>query len=364
MNEKKFMIATIVAIFVALAFVIAMQGPVIVPVAEKTSIIIDGPDSFEVGEKIKYTATLTGVICIGDIAQALEWEVSRGGQIMSSDGDSVVVSACSPTEFTVYATFGGITTSKVVKVYPRASIGIEMDPWIHPNNWYFTGIDTVGVGNVNLRLYKVLETGRKVEVDSSRIWESYSHEEIIFYECGNYLLVAEARALSGDNRLIQEEQLVTVTPYVQRGFHKFSWDNEDIVQLTPADKVAIKTFIEEEIGIEFTFESEKVKKVNSFSEGLIFYKDNSRDDTILYQKDVKIISGDIQEMSFIQIKDKTQRYWYIYWNDCVVSVSRNSAISGFSYSGGGSSSSSSSGSSSGGNSPSPGIGGGSPSPSI
>jgi hypothetical protein len=215
------------------------------------------------------------------------------------------------------------------------------------------------VHDVNLRLYRVLETGRTVEIESPNIWESYSSEEIIFYECGNYLLVAETKALSGDGRVIKAEQFITVTPYVQRGYHEFSWENEDLVQLTPSDEIAINTFLKEEIEIDFILTSEKVKNVNSFGEGYLFYKDSTRSDTILYQKDAKITSGESREMYFIQVKDASQRYWYIYWDDCVVSVSRNAAVN---Y--GGSGSSSLGGVTGGGQSPSPSIGGESPSPSI
>jgi len=363
MKEKTFMVAVIVAIFLALAFVIFIQGPVVVPVVENPVIAIDGPNSFEVGDKVEYRATLTGVICIGDVTQALEWQISRGGQIMSSSGDNVIVSAWTPGEFTLYATFGGITTSKVVRVYPKASVNLEMDSWIHPNNWYFTGVFSVGTSDVELSLYRVLETGRTVEVNPS-IWESYSSEEIIFYECGNYLLVASSKALSGERRVIKAEQFITVTPYVQRGYHQFSWDNENLVQLMPSDKVAVGIFLKEEIGIDFSFESEKIKKASSFSEGYLFYKDSTRSDTILYQKDARIVSDQSREMSFIQIKDETQRYWYVYWDDCVVSVSRNSAVN-YGGSGGGSSSyGTGTSSSTSGPSSSPSIGGGSPSPSI
>ncbi|MFA5754912.1 MAG: hypothetical protein WC909_00925 [Candidatus Paceibacterota bacterium] len=359
MKEKTFMVAVIVAIFLALGFVIAIQGPVIVPVTENPAIAINGPTSFEVGEKVEYRATLTGVICIGDITQALEWQISRGGQIMSSNGDNVIVSAWTPGEFTLYANFGGITTSKVIRAYPKASVSLEMDPWVHPNNWYFTGVSSVGVQDVNIHLYRVLETGRTVEVNPS-IWESYSSEEIIFYECGNYLLVAETKALSGNGRVIKAEQFITVTPYVQRGYHQFSWD-ENLVQLMPSDKVAVGIFLKEEIGIDFSFESEKIKKASSFSEGYLFYKDSTRSDTILYQKDARIVSGQSREMSFIQIKDETQRYWYVYWDDCVVSISRNTAVN---YGGSGGGSSYGTSSTSGGASSSPSIGGESPSPSI
>ena len=129
----------------------------------------------------------------------------------------------------------------------------------------------------------------------------------------------------------------------------------------PSDKVAVGIFLKEEIGIDFSFESEKIKKASSFSEGYLFYKDSTRSDTILYQKDARIVSGQSREMSFIQIKDETQRYWYVYWDDCVVSISRNTAVN---YGGSGGGSSYGTSSTSGGASSSPSIGGESPSPSI
>jgi hypothetical protein len=198
-----------------------------------------------------------------------------------------------------------------------------------------------------------------VEVSPS-IWESYGSSEIVIHENGNYVLVVEGKALS-DGRVVREEKDLTVTPYVQRDYHQFSWDNENLVQLTPADKVAIQLFLEEELGVpEVDLLSEgKLRDVNRIASDYVFYKDSSRGDTLLYQTGVKSEGTTTRHVLQSSIKGSDARYVYICWDDFIVSA--NIGNPGVNPSGGGDGGSSGSpgggGSSEEGPSPSPPIGG-------
>ncbi len=337
-----------------------------VPTEEKrpTTLTIQGPDSIEVGECINYALILDGRVCINNLEeQIVEWSVSRNGQLMNVGQATVTIMSHSAGEVILYAEFSGMTAQKVVQVYPRAEVSLDMETWIHPGQWYTTGVKSVGVSNVSLSLYRELETGRQVEV-SPNIWENFGSEEIVIHENGNYLLIAESRALS-DGRTIRDERSLTVTPYVQRGYHAFSWDNENLVQLTPADKMAIRLFLEQELGVSPELLSEgRLRDANRVSSEYVFYKDSSRKDTLLYQVGVASQGSTIRKTYQSSIKGVDGRYVYVCWDDFIVTA--NIGNPGVSFvdvdpSGGGDGGSSGSpgggGSSEEGPSPSPPIGG-------
>jgi hypothetical protein len=365
----------IIMVGVALVFVVATLGVLWLlslsapaPFEEKiTSLTIDGPDSIEVGESVSYEAILDGEVCLVGFPE-VTWEI-RGGQIISNNGSSVTLMTHQPGEMTLMVKFSGMTAQKVIQVHPRAEVSLDMETWIHPGQWYSTGVSFSGTTNPSLILYRLLETGRMVEVSPS-IWESYGSSEIVIHENGNYVLVVEGKALS-DGRVVREEKDLTVTPYVQRDYHQFSWDNENLVQLTPADKVAIQLFLEEELGVpEVDLLSEgKLRDVNRIASDYVFYKDSSRGDTLLYQTGVKSEGTTTRHVLQSSIKGSDARYVYICWDDFIVSA--NIGNPGVSFvdptSGGGDSGSSGGGSSlpppiGGGPSPSPPIGGEGPSP--
>lgn len=365
----------IIMVGVALVFVVANLGVLWLlslsapaPFEEKiTSLTIDGPDSIEVGESVSYEAILDGEVCLVGFPE-VTWEI-RGGQIISNNGSSVTLMTHQPGEMTLMVKFSGMTAQKVIQVHPRAEVSLDMETWIHPGQWYSTGVSFSGTTNPSLILYRLLETGRMVEVSPS-IWESYGFEEIVVHECGNYLLVAEAFALS-DGRVVRDEKSLTATPYIQRGYHNFSWDNENIVQLTPADKVAIRLFLGEELGVPAVdlLSEGKLREINRIDSDYVFYKDSSRRDTLLYQTGVKSEGAMAKRIWQSSIKGRDARYVYISWDDFIVTA--NIGNPGVSFvdptSGGGDSGSSGGGSSlpppiEGGPSPSPPIGGEGPSP--
>jgi len=336
-----------------------------VPTEEKrpTTLRIQGPDSVEVGEEAFYKAILDGEICFVGLPEII-WEVK--GQIISN-GSSVTLMTHQPGEITLVVKFSGMTAQKVVQVYPRAEVSLDMETWIHPGQWYTTGVKSAGVSNVSLSLYRELETGRRVEVHNWD-WENFGSEEIVIHENGNYLLIAESNALS-DGRIVRDERSLTVTPYIQRGYHAFSWDNENLVQLTPADKMAIRFFLDQELGVSPELLSEgRIRDANRVSSEYVFYKDSSRRDTLLYQVGVASQGSTIRKTYQSSIKGVDGRYVYVCWDDFIVTA--NIGSPGVSFvdvdpSGGGDSGSSGGGSSGGGPSLPPPIGGGpSPSPPI
>lgn len=359
-------VVVIIISTIGVLWLLSLSAPA--PFEEKiTSLAIDGPDSIEVGESVSYEAILDGEVCLVGFPE-VTWEI-RGGQIISNNGSSVTLMTHQPGEMTLMVKFSGMTAQKVVQVYPRAEVSLDMETWIHPGQWYITGVKSVGVSDVSLSLYRELETGRRVEVSPS-IWESYGFEEIVVHECGNYLLVAEAFALS-DGRVVRDEKSLTATPYIQRGYHNFSWDNENIVQLTPADKVAIRLFLGEELGVPAVdlLSEGKLREINRIDSDYVFYKDSSRRDTLLYQTGVKSEGAMAKRIWQSSIKGRDARYVYISWDDFIVTA--NIGNPGVSFvdptSGGGDSGSSGGGSSlpppiGGGPSPSPPIGGEGPSP--
>ena len=337
------------------------------PVEKVTTLVIDGPESIEIGEKVPYRAFLDGEVCFAGFPE-VTWE-TKGGQIISNNGSSVTLITHQPGEITLVVKFSGMTAQKVIQVHPRAEVSLDMETWIHPSQWYITGVDSVGVSDVSLSLYRELETGRRVNVPSST-WESFGSEEIVVHECGNYLLVAESNALS-DGRVVRDEKSLTVTPYVQRGYHNFSWDNENLVQLTPADRMAIRLFLDRELGVEVNLLPEgRIRDANRIDSDYVFYKDSSRGDTLLYQIGVASQGSTIRKMYQSSAKGIDGRYIYVCWDDFIVSA--NIGNPGIRFvdvdpSGGGDSGSSGGGSSlpppiGGGPSPSPPIGGEGPSP--
>lgn len=327
-----------------------------------TTLIIQGPDAIEVGERVSYSLRMDGSLCYTGFP-VIHWS-SEGGQIMSQDGAEVIVIAYQPGEIVLTADFSGMTTRKAVQVYPKAYVSINMDKaWIH-NEWYSTGLEFNGTTKPVLSLYRVLETNRTVEV-STTIWERFSFEEIVIHEYGNYLLVAESSALS-DGRVVKAEKSLTVTPHVQRSYHVFSWDNENLIQLRPSDRMAIRNFLEENLKISVDLSpGGRLREVNRISTDYVFYKDSSREDTIIYQTGVSSQEHTIRKFWQASVKGLDGRYVYISWDDFIVSANTGnpgtSMVSSYRDSGSGSSGGGSSG---GGPSPSPSIGGPSPSPSI
>ena len=364
MRDKAIVGIAVITIVVITAIVVAwLIGLTPVQIEEKpTTLTIQGPDSIEVGEKVPYRALLDGEVCLVGFPE-VTWEIGREGQIMSQDGPSIEIMAYQPGTINLKAFFSGMKAEKVVQVYPRAKVSLDMKTWIHPGQWYTTGIKSSGTSDVSLTLYRVLETGRRVEVSPS-IWESFEAEEITIHENGNYLLIAESRALS-DSRAVREEKSLTVTPYVQRGYHAFSWDNENLVQLTPADRMAIRFFLEQELGVSpELLPGGKLRDANRIDSDYVFYKDSSRGDTLLYQTGVVSFGATLRKTWQSSVRGPDGRYVYICWDDFIVTANTGSpgasliSFARDSYSSGGASSG-------GGPSPSPPIGGGpSPSPSI
>jgi hypothetical protein len=316
-REKMIFALAVITVIVIAAIVVGWLLSLSVPVQTETTLSIEGPDAIEVGERVPYALTLDGSLCYAGFPQ-VDWS-SEGGQIMSQDGAEIILMAHQPGRVVLTAAFSGLTTEKVIQVYPKASIALDMEAWIHPGQWYATGIDSSGTTEASLALYRVLETGRRVSVSPGN-WESYSYEEIVIRENGNYVLVAESETLSDGRRIIAEKSL-TVTPYVQRGYHAFSWDNENLVQLTPADKMAIRFFLEQELGVDVDLLLEgRLREVNRISTDYIFYKDSSRGDTILYQTEVAAQGYTVREVWQTSVKGIDGRYAYVNWDDFVVSA--------------------------------------------
>ena len=359
----------IIMVGVALVFVAGTFGVLwllnLAPVQTEdkpTTLIIHGPDRIEVEEQTNYALTLDGRVCINNLEeQIVEWSISRNGQLMNVGQTTVTIMSHSAGEVILYAEFSGITAQKVVQVYPRAEVSLDMETWIHPGQWYTTGVDSVGVSDVSLSLYRELETGRRVGVPSS-IWESYGSSEVVIHENGNYVLVIEGKALS-DRRVVREEKDLTVTPYVQRGYHQFSWDAENLVELTPADKMAIRFFLDQELGVETDFSSEgKFRDANRISSDYVFYKDSSRKDILLFQTGIRSEGTTTRHVLQSSIKGRDARYVYISWDDFIVTANIGSPGVSFVDPSSGDSGSSGGGSSGGGSSPLPPIGGEGPSP--
>jgi len=356
MKDKTIIIvAAIVVVIITMISVgwLFSLSPVVQTTEQPTALIIHGPDAIEVGEKVNYALTLDGRVCINNLEdQVVEWSISRNGQLMNVGQTTVTVMSHSAGEFVLRAEFSGMTTQKEIQVHPRASLSFNMDTWIH-REWEFTGIVFSGTAEPSLKLYKVLETGRRVDV-SSGTWETYGFSELIIREYGNYLLIAESRALS-DGRLVSAEKALTVTPYVQRGYHQFDWDREDLVQLTKADKMAVINFLNSKEIETSLLPQGSLRTVNRIDSDYVFYKDSSRGDTILYQTDVMSQGVTNRKVWQSSIKGADSRPWYICWDDFIITANRNDPGLKLSYRDSGSSSSGGSGG--GGPMPSPPIGG-------
>ncbi|MFA7170211.1 MAG: hypothetical protein WC178_05180 [Candidatus Paceibacterota bacterium] len=289
------------------------------------------------------------------VGKYLKWDVvSLGGEAKIGEGNQLLF--LRPGKVVLRASFLDKFQEREIMIFPTPKMGISLNSsWIHPGQWYLSEVEQKGVTLASLDLYKVLETGRRVSV-SSESWEKFQEQEIVVYECGNYLLVAKAYAKS-DGRVITAEKAVTVTPYVQRGLHHLSWENEDLVQLTPYDWVSIGNFIREDLRVNLSSSefspTGRLVRVNRISSEYLFYKDSTRDDTLLYQEKVSF-SGETREMFFFQTKGSDGRYYYICWNDFFVSVNRGSPGASLYVSGGDSSGNGGNGGSSG-PSPSPPI---------
>jgi len=362
MRDKAIIIVAAVAVIVIAAFgAIWLSGLSVAsvqPIEQTTTLVIEGPDAIEVGERVSYSLIIEGELCYAAEFPVINW-TSEGGQKLSQEGAEVIVVAHQPGKVVLTATLSGMTTEKVVQVHPRANINLEMKTWIHPE-WYTTGVISIGVSEPSLSLYRVLDTGRRVEV-STTIWESFSFKEIVIHEYGNYILVVEGKALS-DGRVVKAEKELTVTPYVQRGYHQFSWDNENLVQLTPSDRVAVESFLKEELDINLVLLPEgKLKDANRINNAdYVFYKDSSRNDVVIYQTVVSSRSDMVRKMWKTSVKGSDGRYSYLNFDDFIIAVKMGNSATSFisTYNDNGGSSSGG-----GGPSPSPSIGGGGPSPS-
>lgn len=364
MKDKIFIgIASITAIVIFALIVVWLLSLSAVQIEEQkpTTLIIEGLDAIEVGGRTSYALTMEGVLCYAGFPQ-VDWKIDQG-QIMNQDGPEVTLMAHQPGKIVLTATFSGMTTQKEIQVHPRASVAMDMKTWIHPGEWYKTGISSSGTTEASLALYRVLETGREIPAPPGS-WENYGNEEIVIHNNGNYLLVAESSALSNGQRVIVNKSL-TVTPYVQRSYHAFSWDMENLVQLTPADHLAIRFFLEQELGIEVNlFPGGRLRDANRVSTDYVFYKDSSRKDTIIYQTGVEAQGQNVKKVWQSSVKGLDGRYVYISWDDFIITANRNDPGLKMSYRDSGSGSSGGGSSGGGGPSPSPSIGGPSPSPSI
>lgn len=323
-----------------------------------TTLIIQGPDAIEVGERVSYSLRMDGSLCYTGFP-VIHWTFERG-QIISEEGAEVIVIVHQLGEIVLTANFSGTTTEKVVQVHPRADISINMEKaWIH-NEWYPTGLEFNGTTEPVLSLQRVLETGRTVDVDS-KTWEKYQSKEIIIHEYGNYNLIAKGRALS-DGRVVKVEKKITVTPHVEKGYHQFNWDNENLIQLRPSDRMAIRNFLEEnmEISVDLLPDG-RLKDANRINNAdYVFYKDSSRNDVVCYQTVVSSKGDMVRKMWQKQVKGADGRYNYLNFDDFIVAVKMGSSATSFISTYNDSGGSSSGG---GGPSPSPSIGGGGPSPS-
>ncbi len=356
MIKKGLMVITVILLAVVIGGILVSECNTSEGVVtEKAVLYIKGPDSIEVGQSANYTLSFEGTLCYTGFPEII-WK-SKEGQIVSQDGNKINFVAQQLGEAELIAEFGGMTTQKRVQVCPKASISLDMETWIHPGQWYSTGVEFSGVVEPEVQLYELLETGRRANV-SPDIWESYGSEEVMIRENGNYLLVVEGKKLS-DGRKVTAEKALTVTPYIQRSYHQFDWNNENLIQLTPADKVAIQFFLEEELGIEVDLLSEgRPRDANRVSSDYVFYKDSSRKDVLLYQKDVSTRGDTVREMYQASFKSTDGRYWYVSWDDFFVLVKMGTPPTSFVSEGSDSSSSGDDGTTS----PSSPPGGGGPSP--
>lgn len=327
MIKKGLMVITVILLAVVIGGILVSECNTSEGVVtEKAVLYIKGPDSIEVGQSANYTLSFEGTLCYTGFPEII-WK-SKEGQIVSQDGNKINFVAQQLGEAELIAEFGGMTTQKRVQVCPKASISLDMETWIHPGQWYSTGVEFSGVEEPELQLYKILETGRRVAV-SSAIWESYGAEEIVIHESGNYVLVAEGFALS-DGRSVVAEKVLAVTPYIQRGYCQFSWDDENLVQLTPADKVAIQFFLEEELGVKVDFSEGHLRDINRvFSSDFVFYKDNTRKDTIIYQDVFSQETFSTRKMWQTSAKAEDQRYYYLNWDDFFVLVKMGTPAASF-----------------------------------
>jgi hypothetical protein len=151
----------------------------------------------------------------------------------------------------------------------------------------------------------------------------------------------------------------------QRGYHQFLWSAEDLVELTPDDRQAIRSFLKQEFEIEVNFSSTKgkLRGVNRIDSDYVFYSnsDSSKRGIVWSQKDVRAESETIRFFAQTQIKGSDGRYVFVNWDDFIVTVNiNNPGVSFIDVSGGDGGSSGSpggGGSSEEGPSPSPPIGG-------
>lgn len=365
---KGFIVVASTATLILALVIFSGQAPEVAKVAkveQKTTFSIHGPDAVELGELAEYSASLEGQVCFSDLNQQVTWQVTNAKPVETGRTKVVVLSDQLGT-FTVRASFSGLVAEKVVRVDPQPLVEIVgLKTWIHPGQWYNVQVNFRGVTRPNLKLQKVLETGRRVDVSPS-IWEKYNIDEIVVHECGNYVLVAEGKTLS-TGRVVKAEFPLTVTPYVKRGYNGFDWDKENLVQLTPADHLAIKFFLEGELGVEteLLVRGSKTRDVNSVSAEYVFYKDNTRGDVIVYQANVQDQGDTVRNVWQNAVKGIDGRYRYVSWDDFIVAVRVNdSPTSMVSRASDSDSSPVTGGNSPSSQSPSPGIDDPSPSPPI
>jgi hypothetical protein len=315
-------------------------------VPEEKILIFLGEERMEQGETVPFRGELN--FSGNQVGEYLAWEVESLTGDAKVEGSNLVL--LRPGKVLLRANFLDLASEKEIEIFPVPYMKISMkSSWIHPGEWYALQVETEGLSSAIVEVQSVLGTDRKAPFSN---WEKFEEREIVINECGNYLLIAEAKAES-DGRKVIAEKAITVTPYVERGFHDLSWEQEDMVQLRPSDLVAIQNFISEDLKMEISFSFDgKVRKVNRISSDYIFYKDSSRKDTLLYQKQVFFYGEEGKDFFSLQVKGEDGRYLFISWNNLMVSVNRGSPGSSYyTYDGGDSSAGISTG------------GGGGPSPS-
>jgi len=339
MTEKKefnYKVSTIVLIIVTIAILIALVVFVVnydncVQCSEKNVSLeepkdpytgeILGPDKVEVGQNVHYDANLTHYN--ESVSNYLEWQIICMGEAKGFFKDKTLIPE-NPGIIVIKAIFNNEILFKKVEVVENASINLSMKSWIHPDNWYSLGISSASVKNLEVHLYQVTSTGRTIEVSFSNEgkWRLYDNKEIFIEETGNYLVEVKGKALS-DNRTVSAQRELTVTSFVQRGYHEISWDNQNLVEFTPNDLVSAGIFLKEGILIEDTFINGKVVEVDHISSAYYYiYKDPSRGDTILYQTGVTTNVGKKKQMLYAKTVASDGTVWYLLWDDFIVVASK------------------------------------------
>lgn len=279
------------------------------------SIIADNV-SVEVGQNVLLTAQTE----LSPEVYNFRWNVtpSEIGKL-SEDGKTATFVARIPGRAIISLTVNGKTVEKEITVYPRATISVEVNStWAYVGNPYGFKILSEGVNITDV--YVCDSLGARVAKEESFV-DYWGEEKLLLEEPGNYFLVAEGNALS-DGREISKMTPFSVRTEIVRGYHKFSLEEEDLISLTFFDEEAIKFFIKEKTGIEYSLEEGKEFSVNSISVKYLFYRDSSRQDAICYQENVRAESLDSPSKTFrrVTVKGSDGRFWVVATDGIVVAA--------------------------------------------